>query len=60
MSMRFELSPPKLTQTLDWYWQHGVRRVKDYPNTFSPAALGSTRSTRSQQRADQHPQIERP
>lgn len=31
MSMRFELSPPKLTQTLDWYWQHGVRRVKDYP-----------------------------
>jgi len=30
--LRFELSPSKLAQTLDWYWQHGVRRLKDYPD----------------------------
>lgn len=32
MTLRFELSPPKLAQTLDWYWQYGVRRIKDHPD----------------------------
>jgi hypothetical protein len=32
MALRFELSPPKLAQTLDWYWQFGVRRPKDHPD----------------------------
>ncbi len=36
MPMRFELSPPKLAQTVDWYWQHGVRRLKDYPDHVLP------------------------
>ena len=32
MPLRFELSPPKLAQTLDWYWQYGIRRIKDHPD----------------------------
>ena len=32
MPLRFELSPPKLAQTLDWYWQFGVRRLKEHPD----------------------------
>jgi hypothetical protein len=32
MPLRFELSPPKLAQSLDWYWQFGVRRIKDHPD----------------------------
>ena len=32
MPLRFELSQPKIAQTLDWYWQYGVRRIKDHPD----------------------------
>ncbi len=32
MPLRFELTPPKIAQTLDWYWQFGVRRIKDHPD----------------------------
>lgn len=32
MPLRFELSQPKIAQTLDWYWQFGVRRIKDHPD----------------------------
>jgi hypothetical protein len=36
MPLRFELSPPKLAQSLDWYWQFGVQRIKDHPDHALP------------------------
>ena len=32
MPLRFDLSPPKLAESLDWYWKFGVRRIKDHPD----------------------------
>ena len=36
MPLRFELSPPKLAQFLDWYWRYGVQRIKDHPDHALP------------------------
>ena len=32
MPLRFEITQPKIAKTLDWYWQYGVRRIKDHPD----------------------------
>jgi len=32
MPLTFQNSPEKISKTLDWYWNFGVKRIKDFPD----------------------------
>ena len=32
MPLTFQNSPEKISKTLDWYWNFGVKRIKDHPD----------------------------